>query len=125
MSNPFFERPILNSPYEYPNRHWELDGEGQPTQKIIEKRRQAEFITPIPTPRKKKGRNNQQSLVFDEGLGLSTQQQQYDTTPVINRLREEVTKWRNIPDPTQWGVTPETAQLLQYWRHHKFSGVRP
>ena len=25
MSNPFFEHPILNSPYEYPNRHWELD----------------------------------------------------------------------------------------------------
>ena len=25
MSNPFFEKPILNSPYEYPSRHWELD----------------------------------------------------------------------------------------------------
>lgn len=25
MSNPFFERPILNSPYAYPVRHWELD----------------------------------------------------------------------------------------------------
>jgi hypothetical protein len=23
--NLFFERPILNSPYEYPKRHWELD----------------------------------------------------------------------------------------------------
>lgn len=125
MTNPFFERPILNSPYDYPNRHWELDGEGQPTQQILEKRRPAEFITPIPTPRKRKGKNNQQNFIFDEGHGLSTQKQQYDTTPVINRLREEVTKWRNIPDPTQWGVTPETTRLLQHWRHHKFSGVRP
>lgn len=25
-SNPFFERPILNSPYREPSRHWELDG---------------------------------------------------------------------------------------------------
>ena len=36
MSNPFFDHPILNSPYEYPVRHWELDEAGQPTQKIIE-----------------------------------------------------------------------------------------
>jgi type III restriction enzyme len=37
MGNRFFEEPILNSPYEYPLRHWELDREGQPTQKIIER----------------------------------------------------------------------------------------
>ncbi len=41
MSNPFFDRPILNSPYEYPRRHWELDEAGQPTQKILELRRSA------------------------------------------------------------------------------------
>jgi len=43
MENIFFEKPILNSPYEYPLRHWELDDQGQPTQKIIEKRRRAEL----------------------------------------------------------------------------------
>jgi len=43
MSNPFFEHPILNSPYACPQRHWELDGDGQPTQQIIEERRKAEF----------------------------------------------------------------------------------
>ena len=30
----FFEQPILNSPYEYPDRHWELDNEGQPDGRI-------------------------------------------------------------------------------------------
>ena len=25
MANPFFDHPILNSPYECPQRHWELD----------------------------------------------------------------------------------------------------
>ena len=54
MSNPFFDHPILNSPYEYPMRHWELDEAGQPTQKIVESRRRAEFITPIPKPKKRK-----------------------------------------------------------------------
>ena len=34
MANPFFEHPILNSPYLCPARHWELDEQGQPTQKI-------------------------------------------------------------------------------------------
>jgi hypothetical protein len=29
MSNPFFDHPILNSPYESPRRHWELDASGQ------------------------------------------------------------------------------------------------
>lgn len=47
MSNPFFDRPILNSPYEYPRRHWELDEAGQPTQKIMDARRGAKFIAPI------------------------------------------------------------------------------
>jgi type III restriction enzyme len=35
----FFERPILYSPYAYPPRHWELDEDVQPTNRIIETRR--------------------------------------------------------------------------------------
>jgi type III restriction enzyme len=27
-------------------KHWELDRQGQPTEKIVDKRRPAEFITP-------------------------------------------------------------------------------
>ena len=30
-----------------------------------------------------------------------------------------------MPNPNQWQVTPETARLLQHWRHHNFSGIRP
>ena len=33
MAADFFGLPILNSPYEYPSRHWELDESGQPTRK--------------------------------------------------------------------------------------------
>jgi len=125
MENEFFNKPILNSPYDYPNRHWELDGQGQPTQKIIENRRRAEFITPIPKPKKQKGSAAQQSLLFDEGLGLSTQAQQYDATSIINELRRHVNTWRSLPNPNDWQVTPETARLLQHWRHHPFNGIRP
>lgn len=125
MDNQFFERPILNSPYKYPTRHWELDDQGQPTQRIIESRRSAEFITPIPKPRKRKDSTVQLGLVFDEGKGLSTEAQQYDPTPIINALRRHVDMWRMRPSPKDWQVTPETARLLQHWRHHGFNNIRP
>jgi type III restriction enzyme len=125
MQNQFFEQPILNSPYEYPLRHWELDKEGQPTQKIIASRRSADFITPIPKPRKRKGAVDHEEMVFDEGKGLSTKEQQYDPTSIINSLRKHVDQWRSIPDSNSWKVTPETARLLQHWRSYKFLSLRP
>ena len=121
MTNPFFEKPILNTPYGYPGRYWELDTTGQPTQRIIDARRRAEFITPIPKPKKQKGAQ-QDVLLFDQAL--STQAQQYHSA-IINSVRTEVDKWRALKNPNDWRVTPETARLLQHWRHHHFSGVRP
>ena len=125
MTNPFFERPVLNSPYEYPKRHWELDETGQPTQRIIKNRRPADFITPIPKPKKQKGAKTQTEIIFDEGRGLSTEKQQYQHTAIINAVRQQVDEWRELPDSNQWLVTPETARLLRHWRHHRFSGIRP
>ncbi len=127
-SSRFFEHPILNSPYEYPSRHWELDEFGQPNQRIIERRRSAEFITPIPQPKKRKRATEaatQASLIFDEGKGLSSAAQQYDHTAIINAVRRQVDRWRLIPDSNRWRVTPETVRLLQHWRHHRFSDIRP
>ena len=124
MSEPFFDHPILNSPYERPTKHWELDAHGQPTQRILESRRRAEFITPIPKPKKRKGSAAQQEMVLDEGKGLSTEKQQYDITSIINEVRRQVETWRGLP-PSAWQVTPETARLLQHWRHHQFASARP
>ena len=60
MDERFFEAPILNSPYEYTSQDWELDEQGQPTQQIIESRRGAEFITPIPKPRRRRAAAEQE-----------------------------------------------------------------
>jgi len=125
MDNEFFNKPILNSPYEYPARHWELDELGQPTQQIIASRRRAEFITPIPSPKKRKGAARQQSFFFDEGVGPSTQGQQYDPTSIISELRRHVDVWRRLSNLNEWQVSPETARLLQHWRHHPFNDIRP
>src|SRR5579863_6180119 len=113
MDNHFFERPILNSPYDYPTQYWELDEHGQPTQRVIESRRRAEFITPIPKPRKRTGKASQAEIVFDEGKGLSTEKQQYDpTSAVINELRYYVDQWRSFPNPNDWKVTSDTQRPL-------------
>ena len=125
MADQFFNQPILNSPYKYPARHWKLDESGQPTQEIVEQRRRADFITPIPKPRHRKNQPKQEAFVIDEGLGLSNEKQAYDHAEIINTVRREVDIWRQIPDPSKWGVTPETARLLQYWRSYEFQGVRP
>ncbi|MYC74035.1 MAG: restriction endonuclease [Gemmatimonadetes bacterium] len=127
MTDLFFEQPVLNSPYERPSRHWELDETGQPTQQIVESRRRASFISAVPTSKKQRGSSaNQASFVFDKAAReLETDNQQYELMQTINGVRQQVDRWRGLPNPSQWQVTPETARLLQHWRHHRFSGTRP
>lgn len=124
MSQEFFKHPILNSPYDYPAKHWEIDKNGQPTQQVIAKRRRAEFLTPIPKPRRQSGAGQQASMNYGDDKGISTEQQRYEHAAIINGVREQVDKWRQLPE-TQWRVTPETARLLKHWRHHKYSTLRP
>ena len=120
--NPFFDHPILNSPYEYPKRHWELDQDGQPTQRIVEDRRRAEFISPIPKPKKRRAAGQAELALGEQEL--SSKKQQYDVTNIISEVRSLVTAWRGLPE-TAWQVSPETARLLKHWRHHDFQDVRP
>jgi type III restriction enzyme len=125
MADSFFERPILNSPYDYPGRHWELDADGQPTNKIEAKRRDSKLITPVPKPQKRRRPTGQTEIVFGDAAGLTTAEQEYNPTPIINEIRRYVADWRNLPSPNQWQVTPETARLLQHWRRHQFETLRP
>jgi type III restriction enzyme len=123
----FFDRPILNSPYDHPDRHWELDPDGQPTNRILEVRRRSELITPVPKPKKRRrghGRD-QGELGLGKGDGFSTEEQEYNPTPIINEIREYVIQWRGLRNPEQWLVTPETARLLEHWRRHPFQSIRP
>lgn len=123
----FFENPILNSPYEEPSRHHALDSEGQPlNEPPREGRRKSEYITPVPKPRKKKQRGDkaQGKLGLDNAEDVSTEDQKYDPTPIINEIRNYLSIWRALPQAA-WGVTPATARLLNHWRNHDFQGVRP
>ena len=126
MSKSFFERPILNSPYRYPGRHWELDAEGQPTNRI--RRNPASVRADHARAEAESGvgkARGQLAMAFDAGDDLSSQEQEYNPTPIINEVRTYVETWRNLPNPEQWLVTPETARLLKHWRSDGFQGVRP
>ena len=129
MSDPFYTSPILNSPYEQPTRHWELATEttaeltkGSPTGKVMKGRRRADFLTPIARARReKKGANTAGGQTsFADQLA-----EKYDTKGWVNEIRADIDLWRRIQLPTMWGVTPETASLLQHWRDSSNHGVRP
>lgn len=121
MSKSFFEKPILNSPYAYPGQHWELDDNGQPTNRIIDTRRRSELITPVPQSKKgKKSSKTGQGDLLTEDDG-----QEYVLKPIVNQIRSEVDAWRQLPNESQWRVTPHTSRLLRHWREHQFNGIRP
>ena len=127
LNERFFDHPILNSPYERPGRHWDLDDAGQPTQEIIEERRPARFITAVPTARKLRGTPaaSQTTMVFDPAArDLETDNQRYDLMETIESIRHHVGNWRTLPK-AKWRVTPETAHLLEHWRFHPFTSLRP
>ena len=126
VSESFFTQPVLNSPYEYPARHWMLQ-DGVPTDHVMETRRAAEYVTAVvPRPRRRRGEPPQGAMTLGVE-GLSTAEQEYDPTPIINSIRRRVDEWRANPAPSQWRVSPATQRLLQHWRGmtHEFQGVRP
>jgi type III restriction enzyme len=109
MSSAFFDSPILNSPYEEPTQHWELDAGGQPTAVVKPNRRPSALVSPIPKPKKIKGKAAAQPDFLADELG-----QEYNPTEVINGIRSAVERWRHLPE-SQWQVTPSTARLLRHW----------
>jgi type III restriction enzyme len=126
MTETFFERPILNSPYEIPRLYHALDKDGQPLDEPpVQGRRRSELLTPVPKPRKRRNRADQGTLAFGGEEGHSSVEQEYNPTPIINEIRSHVASWRDLPNPADWGVTPTTARLLTHWRHYNFESVRP
>ncbi|MFE6081089.1 BPTD_3080 family restriction endonuclease [Streptomyces virginiae] len=102
------ENPIINSPYDEPVLHWELDERGQPTGNKASGRRPSE--TWMPVPRARKGRRTyggvQHELAFD---GILEERRGQD---VIGNIRNEVARWRQSGYPN---VSPTTRRLLEYW----------
>ncbi|HEX5593862.1 MAG TPA: DEAD/DEAH box helicase family protein [Solirubrobacterales bacterium] len=103
MAEADLSNPILNSPFDPPERHFEL-GERGPTGEIKQGRRPSESFIPVSRPTK--GSGEQQALDFDP-TGERLEQ-----NSLINDIRIEVERWR----VRGWnGITPYTRKLLTHW----------
>ncbi len=126
MSAGFFERPILNSPYQLPKWHHHLDDKGQPTDlPLIPGRRRSELLTPIPKTKKHGKAPSKRNQTVTDNKGLSDAEVEYNANSIINEIRQYVDAWRELPNPAQWQVTPATQRLLQHWRSHPFANQKP
>lgn len=101
----FSDNPIINSAFEKPQSHYELDEEGQPTGVKLPGRRESIQIVPVPAARRR-GPKQRELDLFENRV---------TTNALINEIRKHVDQWRELP-PSQWGVTPETQRLLLHWR---------
>ena len=88
---------VLNSPYEEPIQHWELNRYGRATANIIHQRRLSAELVPVPAATEE--RKAEPNL------------EPYAT---INRLRKLVRTWRNSGYQTP-KISSETEDLLEYF----------
>ena len=91
------EQPILNSPFEEPGEHWQIE-EGQSPKRLPERRRAGYFYrdpkAPLPEP-------------GEPGRGA------WQELEVVNLIRERLGQWREAGYP---GATRTTLDLLAHWR---------
>ena len=98
--------PILNSPYDPPEAHFELGPSG-PTGTIIPGRRPSESFIPLPAQRKGREKTGEQTPLDFDATG-----ERREHNNLINDIRREVERWR----ASNWnGVTPYTRKLLAHW----------
>ncbi|MBW2341842.1 MAG: DEAD/DEAH box helicase family protein [Deltaproteobacteria bacterium] len=105
MEQVVIENPVINSPFEEPQRHFRFTEEGI-TNEIIERRRISSYFIPVPRPKKK---GKQQQLSFE----TEWTQDRIKENKFINQIRRRVAMWRQ---GGYLGITKITARLLEYWQ---------
>lgn len=95
--------PIINSPFDPPECHFEMGAKG-PTGTVLTGRRPSESFVPVPPTTK--DRMAQTTFDFD------VTGERREENALINDIRREVERWR----ANNWnGVTPYTRKLLAHW----------
>ncbi len=103
MRQVVIENPVLNSPFEEPERHFRFDDEGI-TDETVEVRRVSSYFVPIAQPRKR----GRQLILDTEWTEERLQENRF-----INQVRERVALWRR---GGYQGVTNTTRRLLEHWQ---------
>ena len=94
--------PVINTPYEEPRRHWELDAHGRAAEGRPPKpgRRPPHGILPVPKPKK-----------VEPGQGV-LELSPDDINETVEEVRVQLRNWRR----NRWeGATAVTRRLLAYW----------
>jgi len=104
MEQVIIENPIINSPFEEPERHFRFTEDGI-TNEINETRRVSSYFIPVPKPKKK----SKQQLTF----ATEWKQDRIKENEFINHVRARVAGWRQGGYP---GITRTTSRLLEYWQ---------
>lgn len=106
------DNPILNSPYEQPDRYYEIGPQG-PMGEMKDGRRPSESLIPIAVTKKgkkgKKGKDGSEQEAFD----FDATGERREKNSLINDIRRDVAKWRGGGEYA--GITPITRKLLQHW----------
>ncbi len=104
MKQVVIENPILNSPFQEPNRHWKFEDDGI-TDQTLESRRTSSYFVPIAQPRKKSK---------DKQLLLDTEwtKDRIEENVFINKVRQRVKLWR---EGGYCFITRTSRRLLDYW----------
>lgn len=100
------DNPILNTPYEEPDRHYLIGRQG-PTGEICDGRRPSESFIPIAPTKKNTKKFEQQILDFD----LTHERRERNS--LINDIRQDVERWRR--GGRYNGVSLISRKLLQHW----------
>ncbi|RSN07286.1 restriction endonuclease [Streptomyces sp. WAC 05977] len=108
MTKPI-DNPILNSPYEQPDRHYAIGPQG-PTGEIQVGRRPSESFVPIAaTKKRKRGQDDPAQAEFD----FDATGERRERNSLINEIRRDLAKWRRGGEYA--GVSPISRRLLQHW----------
>jgi len=97
------ENPILNSPYDEPQRHFRFSEDGI-TNEIVQERRVSSYFVPIAATKKK----GKQLTLPGEWT-----QDRVEENKFINQIRGRVEQWRR---GGYVGITKTTRALLEYWK---------
>lgn len=98
--------PIINSPYEEPQRHWHIEKNKTPVRQAG--RRAASYFLRVPEGAARGRRDAVQRQMFDEDL----KGDEY-LLDLANLLRQRVQDWR---DRGYQGATKVTRELIELWR---------
>jgi type III restriction enzyme len=102
MAQVVIENPILNSPFNEPDRHFRFTDDGI-SNEIMGGRRSSSYFIPIAQPRKKG-----KQLKFD----TEWTQDRVEENRLVNQIRPRIKLWR---EGGYLGTTPVTNHLLTYW----------